>query len=290
MAILLMIVGIGFIGYYVLSISSADKPNPPAGKMGFAVGGVVAIGVTMYSAYMVVYGPSVSASFLFVLLAIGSLVAGVKLFQAAGKADAIAASNVTDRARTIEAENRFRQAKYDRDNAESTAAGIASLETQRRTTEKDSLEYKSTEYGVLSSLAPAAEQKGLDIGSVIEVNKHFYTNEADIKKLAAEKQIEYDFRVKDTKLEAQNEAERIRQQLNAADRVEHYRIISQLEEELEGLYVKRRKIELEEPDEVLKNQKIARLNKRVDQLETDIDGRQNRLLSASNGQEVKRLT
>ena len=78
--------------------------------------------------------------------------------------------------------------------------------------------------------------------------------------------------------------------MDAADRVEHYRIVEELEEKLEELFIQRRNIELNENDEVLKSQRIARLDKRISQLEADIDGRQNRLLSSSDGKETKRLT
>lgn len=288
MGVLFIIVGIALIGYYF--VSQNDQPSPVPAKLGFAAGGVIAIGLAVYLLYLIFYKSSGAEALFFFILSIGSLYAGVKLFQLSAKADSQHATNISDRTRAKDNEAAFEAAKFKKENAIKAAEESASLESDKKKTDAALLRNKRIETNVRNTLAETAEQNGVDVNGIIEINTKKHFSDIELERRAKEREIDFIFKAKETELELIADKAAAHNQLEAADRVEHYSIVDNLDEKLKNLFKERRDVELNEKDEWLKEKNLARLDRRIAQTEADIDGRQNRLLSSSDGKEIKRLT
>jgi hypothetical protein len=172
----------------------------------------------------------------FIIFALVLFVVGIVLFQAAWDADEKYAKNMELKSAAKSAEVEYRKKQLELEKAREIRTQELKLEAERRKTEEQRLELERREYQLRQNLADAAEQKGLDVNSVIGINSHKYIKEIDLHVRAQEKEMdlkayekekEIDFKVRqmDKQLEIQTEAEQTRHQLDAADRVEHYRLI-----------------------------------------------------------------
>ncbi len=121
------------------------------------------------------------------------------------------------------------------------------------------------EFGLRKELAAVAAEKLLSVEDWSAVQKHHYMTQIDLKKRGDE----------------------IQQDLDGADRYEltQHELINKLTIQFNQLVKERRKIELEEKDEYVKGQLLARHDKNIKVVEQLIDGRQTRLLLSENGQE-----
>lgn len=120
------------------------------------------------------------------------------------------------------------------------------------------------EANLRKELAGVASERLLTIEDMSAVNKHGYLKEIDLKA----RQVE------------------IQQDLDAADRYEltQHELINKLTTQLQQLVKERRRIELEEDDEYVKQRLLDRHDKNISVVEQLIDGRQTRLLLSENGQ------
>lgn len=120
---------------------------------------------------------------------------------------------------------------------------------------------------------------GITADQLTSLNYQQIQAKIDLAKRRAEKAID-----------REHEYETAQDVLRAADTSEHYKIINQLEDQLEELQEKRRKTEKTEKDKKLRQQKIQELDRRIQHLKDDINVRQeNRLLSTQNRKDPHRL-
>ena len=124
------------------------------------------------------------------------------------------------------------------------------------------------EAGLRKELASVASERLLTIEDLSAVNKHGYMKEIDLRMRQGE----------------------IQQDLDAADRYEltQHELINKLTTHHGQLIKERRRIELEETDEYVKQRLLERHDKNIEVVEQLIDGRQTRLLLSENGEENRR--
>lgn len=294
MGYLLILVGIGLIGFYVYSLNETSNQSPQSHPSKFIYGGV-GVGCFLLAAYLLysvgtVWSYSGWTAFVYLVFTVSLTIAGGNLMKAAYDADQKEAEDMEARARTKAAEAEAERQRIARVVAEAEAKANAELEDEHRKTQAAALKAQRREFQIRDNLADTAEGHGLNVDSLIEINTGKYKQDIQTDGYAKVKAIDFQFRKEEKILEVQSEAELIRQQMEAADRVEHYKIIKGLDKRLKKLLKERREVELNETDEWLKEKNLARLDQRIAETEADINGRQNRLLSASDGKEIKRLT
>ena len=304
MPYILIIIGIGLVFYYISTMGkdsdnsgNANYPEAASSKMQFGIGGLACFTIALILFYNTFAASDGGTALVCFAAFIGLTIGGVKLMKAAYEADEKEAKNMAARAEAKSKHLLFEQNQIALENARKAAENQRILEDDRRRTEharlekeRKAIDFDKQEIEVKEAFIPLAQREGLDVNSWIGSNSQIKQKNIDLQDYAHRKDIDHTYKVKEKNLELDSERGQVHNQLEAADRVDHYRIIGELEAQLEGLYEKRRDIELNETDEVLKNQKLARFDKRIQQLEADIDGRQNRLLSSGDGQETRRLT
>lgn len=294
MGYILILVGIGLIGFYFYGLDGNSGGAPRSHPSKFMFGGI-GVGCFLLAAYLLysvseVWEYSAWKAFVYLVFTVSLAIAGGNLVKAAYEADQKEAADMEARARAKAQEAEHRRKEIELEDARIKAKKDEELADERRRTEAALLRNQRMETNLRSNLAEAAEEQGVDVNSLINQNNYTNQKSVDLKIYAKEKEIDYHFREKDKRLEIQLEKEAAFNQLEAADRVEHYDIIENLDEKLKKLLRERRDVELNEKDEWLKEKTLALLDKRISQVEADIDGRQNRLLSSSDGKETKRLT
>jgi hypothetical protein len=292
MGIFFILAGLVSIGYYFYG-TSKQSPHPPLSKFIYIGCAGFCLICTLYLSYNVaeIWVEDKYRSIWYLACSGFALVGLFTFGKAAYEADAKAAADMEARAKAKESELSGKKSELDLDYAKRRAEAQQIFEAALLQTQIAEQQTKQTEFDVITSLAPAAKQEGLDIEGVIAVNTHHNIKKIDAKIAKKEKKLDHKLRKEEKEFELQTEAEKIKQQLDAADRVEYRRIIKELREDLDDLIIKRRNIEVNETDEILKAQRIALLDKQIEQTQEDIDDRQkNRLLSSSDGKETKRLT
>jgi hypothetical protein len=267
---LLMIMGAVLIGIPVFYFARQkihikdDRPSVPTPPIFKYFLYALAVGLITAAAYLFYSVGSSSGwdAFARVVFALIMFVAGVKCIRGGREADAKFREDMANRAQAKAYHTQHEEELIRLETARQRALEQARVDEIRRETEIKELALRQQllEGGMDTMLTPEA---------LVDVNVHGRKTSIDLQA----KQIETS------------------NALDAADRVDHYRIIAQLETELESLLERRRDIELNEKDKKLRKQKILRLSARISELEGDISERQkNRFLSAPNRPDPRRIT
>ncbi len=268
------------------------EPDPPSNKAAlWALG----IGLWLLTPIVLLQMTwlNETARFVCMLVAVGMVVAAAKVCIAASKADQNHAENMRHRANAKESHLKHEQSQISIRNARRQAEENAYYEEQKRKTEIAQLETQRSEAEARRRIIDTAERQGLTVDQTYGLNEHKYLADYNRQASQDEKKLDFALEMKRKEIEQYLEKDKIQLQLSAADAVDYYSIIQQLEDEIEQLDARRREIELTEKDEVLKAQKLARVDRKIKRIEDDIDARQtnhNRFLSSQNGKDPRKLT
>jgi hypothetical protein len=262
LAIVLFAVGVNILHHKTQRPAQVGPDDPPPTRWGVVmyVVAIVFLGVCLIALFTAV-AAGVSGGQVYFIASIGAAIIASRFLHHAREADKHYAESMKYRAEAKAAHVEYEQNQIRLENARVAAFEQGRLEAAQRDTQLRELELRR-------QLLDVGKETLLTPEAVVDVNVHAKKKSIDLQA---------------QKVEAH-------QSLDAADRVDHYRIVSQLEQELDELLIKRREIEKTEEDEVLKEQRIDRLNKRIQTLELDIRERQkDRFLSAPNRKEIRGL-
>lgn len=290
MGLLLVIVGLGLVGYYLYATHEAesnDVPLPAQSKYLFGGGALACFVVAAYLFYNV--GDALIHSewtgFTYIVFSVALVVGGVKLAKAAYEADQREAEDMDARARAKASHAQHEANKIALENARLKAQQELLVQTERIKTEIAQLkarredldaeyyrrELQKKEWQLQTSLAEIGQKYGLTSNDVSAVNRKLYEGEIDLT----------------------HRWQQTGQDLQAADLIDSSQqraIINQRRKELEDLLRERSRIDKKEKDSFVKERLLARYDKDIANLEEEIDGRQNRLVLLENRKETRRLT
>lgn len=279
----LIIIGIaavigGLLLKFVARASNGLATPPPAsGKFVFAATGLVAWAFAGFLFYNVMNTTRTWTSFVYFIFSIILFGVGISLFKAASGADQKHAENMAARAQAKAEHARHETEQIRLENARQNAIKNQQLEDEQRRAAEALFRYERELIELKQDYIADARNKGLDVDNLIGLNVRQLQQDADFQDFVRRETV----RLQGVQIETQF-------QLDAANQVQIYDIIAQLETQLTQLRIERRKIETEEPDRKLRKQLLADKDRRITQTEQDINEK-NRFLQTANGKETQRL-